>query len=177
MQASGQRVVYGSQDKWWQERMIRERIIMTIADYHIFKKDQTNGKTHARNYVQEGIILRASITSGPEERVLLLNNKLSIKHGKTPKIVFLMKEPGVADMIDAFEEWYWERYVQGPNKGAPKDKVSDKNDHLADALAYVVLSPFRWSPSLASQGYRSITMSKPDAKYLEELQEFFENIQ
>lgn len=164
-----------NQDKWWIENQISEKIVMTIADYHIFKKDQNTGKTHARNYVQEGLLLRASITEGPETRVLLLNNKLSLDEDKKPKIVFLMKEPGVAEMVDWFEEWYWERYVQGPNKDQPKDKVSDKDDHLADALSYIVLSPFRWSPSLARTAYNTLFSSKPDAKYLEELKEFFEN--
>lgn len=165
-----------STDKWYEESMIGERIAMTIADFHLFKTDQTTGKTHARNYVQEGLLLRASITEGPETRVLLLNNKLSLEDKKKPRIVFLMKEPGVAEMVDIFEEWYWERYVRGENKGQPKDKVSDKEDHLADALSYIVLSPFRWSPSLARVGYRNQTMSKPDAKYLEELAEFFERV-
>jgi hypothetical protein len=171
-----------SLDKWYREEQTGEKIVMTIADYHIFKEDKNSGKTHARDYAQQGLILRASITAGPEERVLMLNNKLTPYIDENfpdrkpqPKIVFLMKEPGVANMIDIFEEWYWERYVQGPNKDEPKDKVSDKNDHLADALCYVVLSPFRWSASLARQSYRNQFQSKPDEKYMEQLKEFYEN--
>lgn len=196
--ASASRVPWSDNDFYYEQiqHPHGERICMTIADYHIFKEDQNTRRTHAMNYVKEGLLLRASITLGPEQRALMLNKllepltlptiSLSVRGGAgeispaspvRAKIYFLMNEPGVADMVDIFEEWYWEQYVRGEMQGQPKDKVADKNDHLADALSYVVLSPYKWSPTLAASGYGRQYSSNPDRKYFEQLKEYYEDNQ
>lgn len=134
-----------------------EKVITTIADYHMFKEDEVTKKPYVRNYTNEGLVCKESITMRPKDRANEFNKLLEKnnfrKHPErncTPgsRVYFLINEEGVYEGFEKLENLFWVRYLQGEHVGEPRDELQSHEDDEFDASAYVVLSPFRWSPNI-----------------------------
>lgn len=131
-----------------------EECIQTIADYHVFKADETTKQPYANNYTKQGLVLSRSVTTGPRERSQIFDTLLSPDLSKPHpikqippgcKIYFLINEPGVALALEKFENIFWARYTTGDSKGEPKDEIQDHEDDEFDAVSYLVCSPNRFN--------------------------------
>lgn len=134
-----------------------EKVICTIADYHLFKTDEITERPYIQNYAREGLILRPSITMRPRDRALEVNRLFEKSNFKkhperncTPgsRVYFLINEDGVDQGVEKLENVFWERYAKGEMAGMPKDELQSHGDDELDALSYLILSPFRWSSSI-----------------------------
>lgn len=134
-----------------------EKVIASIADFHLFKEDEVTGMPYVNNYIREGLVLVPSITMRPKDRANEVNRLLEKNNFRvhperkcTPgsRIYFLINGEGVADALDKLENLFWVRYLQGENAGEPRDELQSHDDDEFDALAYLVLSPYRWSPNI-----------------------------
>ena len=130
-----------------------EPVVLTAADYHIFKEDETTGLNYSINYTNEGLVLTESTHMRPEDRAVKANNlfdpnsNLYTPHPITlrppgSKVFFLVNETGVAALLEKFDNLFWDRYKAGENRGEPKDKVPIHGDDEFDALCYIVCGPY-----------------------------------
>lgn len=128
----------------------------TPTDYHVFKADEVTGQSFALNYFNEGLLITESTHMKPEERAIKANTMLNpnshpyLAHpikNKPPssKVYFLHNEYGVANMLDKFDQLFWDRYKAGDLRGEPKDKVPIHGDDELDAMCYLVCSPYVWT--------------------------------
>lgn len=128
----------------------------TPTDYHVFKADEVTGLSFANNYYNEGLLIVESTHMKPEERAVKANTLLNanshpyLAHpltNKPPgaKIYFLINGEGVANMLDKFDQIFWDRFKAGELKGEPKDKVPTHGDDELDGLCYLVCSPYQWT--------------------------------
>ena len=133
-----------------------EVFVLTAVDYHLFKDDEQTGLPYAYNYNNEGLIVTESIHMGPEERAQKANSALDpnanpyLAHPETnkppgAKIFFLINGFGIANMLDRFDQIFWDRYKQGDQKGEPKDRVQLHGDDELDALCYLICAPYVWT--------------------------------
>lgn len=147
----------GEDDIIWKEcntLPTSERIIATIADFHLFHADEKTKLPYILNYTNEGLVMQQSITMRPKDRANEFNRLLE-KHNHrvhperncTPgsRVFFLINEEGVAEGVDKLENLFWVRYLQGENVGEPRDELQSHGDDEFDAAGYLVLSPYRWS--------------------------------
>lgn len=132
------------------------------TDYHTFKKDEVTGLTYANQYYNEGLAICESIHMGPEERAVKANTMLNsnshpylahpIKNVPPgARVYFLINEYGVANMLDKFDQLFWDRYKAGELKGEPKDKVPSHGDDELDGFCNLVCSPYIWTPRQATR--------------------------
>lgn len=128
-----------------------EPVLLTAADYHLFKADEVSGAPYVNNYHNEGLLLTESTHMRPKDRVSELDRKLGkndfLTHPitrKTPgsQVYFLINEPGVDQALHRMESLFWERLQSGPNKGEAKDEVPLHGDDELDALCYIVCAPY-----------------------------------
>jgi len=128
----------------------------TVADYHIFKRDENTGLSNATNYHNQGLPIIESVHTRPEQRAIECNSKLDRNAHKylahpqkqvSPgaRLFFLTKEHGVAQALDKFDQIFWDRFKAGENRGEPKDKVPIHGDDELDALCYLTSSPYVWT--------------------------------
>lgn len=131
-----------------------ELITASVIDYHVFKKDENTGRDFSLNYKLAGLTVIPAVTTGPEERALLLDDLLKpnefTPHILTgcppgPRVYFLRRSPGILTAILKWEEMYWDRKRSGDDKGQPKDKVPEHGDDELDAVCYLTSSPFKWT--------------------------------
>jgi hypothetical protein len=133
-----------------------ELIVATPTDYHTFKQDEVTGVPYANQYISEGLVITESTHMGPEERATKTNSMLDpnanphIAHPKTNKapgarIFFLTRGKGVANMLDKFDQLFWDRYKAGDLRGEPKDKVPLHGDDELDALCNLTCGPYVWT--------------------------------
>lgn len=133
-----------------------EVFVLTAADYHIFKTDESTGLNNSTNYTNNGLILTPSIHTGPEQRGIETNSKLDpnaykfLAHPRSQlppgaRLFFLTKGHGVATALDKFDQVFWDRYKAGDLKGEPKDKVQIHGDDELDSLSYLVCAPYVWT--------------------------------
>lgn len=131
---------------------------ITWIDYHSFKTDETTKQPFANHYMKAGLIVRPSITYGPEMRATQLNNLLlpqvHLPHPMTKKppgskIYFLINEPGVAQALAKVTELFWQTFEKGEKRGMPKDQPQDYDDDELDALCYVT------APTITYQSFFS----------------------
>lgn len=143
-----------------------EVIVSTIADYHVFKRDETTGRGYQMQYTKEGVNLSRSVTMAPRDRGVevnrLLEKNLHKPHPlkrKPPgsRIFFLINEEGVSEACDMLKELFWDRYSTGDQKGEPKDEMQSHGDDEFDAGSYLFCSPLRWDASI-----KSVRKYKPD---------------
>lgn len=143
----------------------------TIMDYHNFKIDETSGKPLQTRYIECGLGVIPSATTGDADRAQEIDKFLDkvpyYTHpvfGTTPssRMFFLINEPGVGDALDQMESLFWERYKSGDQKGMPKDTVPQQGDDELDSVGQIAASPFRWS------NYRAPRVEMPDNSRIEE---------
>lgn len=134
-----------------------EPYVLSAIDYHTFKADEVTGQSYATNYTNEGIIVTESTHMKPEDRAVKANSLLGKngypylphpKTGKAPgaKVFFLTSGEGVLQMLDKFDNLFWDRLKSGENVGQPKDKVPIHGDDELDAFCYLVCGPYVWTP-------------------------------
>jgi len=130
------------------------RIQQTFIDYHTFKTDEVTKRPFAYNYINNGLLVRPSITHGPKERATLLNGMLlpqaHLPHPETlkppgSKIYFLINEPGVADALNRMSNLFWLTFEKGEKRGLTKDTVQDYDDDELDAACYVLCPLFNYN--------------------------------
>lgn len=145
-----------------------EKIQITWIDYHTFKTDENTKQPFATNYIRNGLVVRPSITYGPEQRASLLNNLLlpqpHLPHPTTSnppgsKIYFLINEPGVAAALQKITELYWTTYEKGDKAGLPKDKIQDYDDDELDAVCYVTCPVINYSGFFSSVGEKKTSQT------------------
>jgi hypothetical protein len=130
--------------------------VMTICDYHTFKKDETTGNPYSLNYTTNGLQIVESVHTGPEDRAVAMDSALkadpylphianspSVPPG--PKVFFLQNGPGIMEWVVKMESFYWERITHGPNKGEAKDQLPSHGDDELDAICYLICSPYVWT--------------------------------
>jgi hypothetical protein len=131
-----------------------EVVVLTAADYHMFKADEVTGQPYALNYIKEGLIVTESTHMKPEDRAVEIDNKLDKSRYRThpvtkntpgSSIYFLINGPGVDDALSRMESLFWERLSAGPNKGEAKDKVPIHKDDELDATCYLACGPYQWT--------------------------------
>lgn len=133
-----------------------EPIVLTAADFHIFKEDETTGLNYAVNYTNDGLILTESTHMRPEDRAVKANNLFDpnsnlyrphpiTKKPPGSKVFFLVNETGVSELLEKFDNLFWDRYRVGEHKGEPKDKVPIHGDDEFDAFCYIVCGPYVWT--------------------------------
>lgn len=143
-------------------------IQITYIDYHSFKTDENTKRPFALNYIKHGLVVRPSITIGPELRATQLNDmlqpQLHLPHPTNPgqvppgsKIYFLINEPGVAAALAKMTELFWQTFEKGEKRGLPKDTTQDYDDDELDAFAYAAL------PTLTYQSFFSSIEAKDKA--------------
>lgn len=124
------------------------RVRLTYIDYHTFKTDEQTKRPYALNYNKNGLIVRQSITFGPKERAMMLNDLLSVvphlphpvtKQTPGGRLFFLINEPGVAEALHKMSNIFYQTYEKGEKRGMTKDAIQDYNDDELDAVTYVSL--------------------------------------
>lgn len=174
----------GPQDYLIQEAHTRpnsEVYAATIADYKMFKTDETTGQNLSLIYARNGLNLIESVHLGPEDRALEANSLLDPNNHKyhphpvtnvapSPKIFFLTKGYGVAEALTAFDNLFWDRYRSGDYVGQPKDKVPVHGDDELDALCNIVCGPFRYTGytphrnlAASPEHYEEVLMQQPQS--------------
>jgi hypothetical protein len=170
--SGNKKVQHPRNPKLWQEQVDNpeNKYQMTWLDFHSFKTDETTGVPYANNYIKEGLIVRPSLTLGPKERAVsiddMLKPQLHLPHPitkKTPggKLFFLVEEPGVAEALQRMQNIFWGTYEKGEKKGLTKDTIQDYDDDELDGLCYVALPELRYESFVRSQN----TMN-PDQRQL-----------
>lgn len=138
-----------------------EPVMLTAADFHLFKTDENTGTNNSLNYIKAGLIVSESTHMAPEDRALDIDNKLekSDYHthpltGRSPgcHVYFLTNGPGVDKALGKMESLFWDRLASGPNKGEAKDKVPIHGDDELDATCYIVCGLYVWS-KIAARKY------------------------
>lgn len=123
------------------------KINLTFIDYHTFKTDENTKRPFAYNYINNGLLVRPSITFGPKERATLFNGLLlpqaHLPHPETKKppgskVYFLINEPGVAEAVNKMTNLFWLTFEKGEKRGLTKDTVQDYDDDELDAASYVL---------------------------------------
>lgn len=156
-----------------------ELIRMTWIDYHTFKTDETTGQAFALNYIQNGLIVRPSVTMGPKERATTLDDLLlpqsHLPHPITKKppgsrVFFLVDEPGVAPALQKMTNIFWQTFEKGEKRGLTKDAIQDYDDDELDSVCYVTVPKFQYSSFITEQkesdGQKNQTrLSYSDAKF------------
>lgn len=131
-----------------------EPVVLTAADYHMFKTDEQSGNPYSLNYIQGGLIVTESTHMAPKDRAIDIDDKLDRSEyhthpvtGHTPgcRIFFLINGVGVDLALSKMEALFWERLASGPNKGEAKDEVPSHKDDELDATCYLVCSPYTWT--------------------------------
>lgn len=131
-----------------------EVVVLTAADFHLFKNDEVSGVPYVNNYIREGLILTESTHMRPKDRAMEFDRKLTpnnfITHPltkRTPgaRVFFLINETGVDQALSRMEALFWERLASGPNKGEAKDEVPTHGDDELDATCYLVSAPYCWT--------------------------------
>lgn len=131
-----------------------EPVILTAADYHMFKMDENTGQNVSLNYNKAGLVVTESTHMKPEDRAVDIDNKLDrSKYHTHPvtenipgaKIFFVIKGDGVDRALGKMEGLFWDRLASGPNKGEAKDKVPVHGDDELDATCYLVCGPYVWT--------------------------------
>lgn len=166
--SDNQRILNPTNQKTYIERSTHpdNRIRLTFIDYHTFKTDELTKRPYAYNYINNGLVVRQSITYGPKERGQMLNDLLEpVPHlahpvtRKTPggKLFFLINEPGVAEALHKMSNVFYQTYEKGEKRGLTKDTIQDYDDDEMDAVAYVTL------PSLNYASYFNNSNSNPNS--------------
>lgn len=150
------RVPHAKSKDLWQEHVTSKdtRIQQTFIDHHTFKTDEVTKRPFAYNYINNGLLVRPSITYGPKERATLFNGMLlpqaHLPHPQTlkppgSKVYFLINEPGVADALNRMTNLFWLTFEKGEKRGLTKDTVQDYDDDELDATCYVLCPAFNYN--------------------------------
>lgn len=149
------------------------RINLTFIDYHTFKTDEITKRPFAYNYINNGLLVRPSITFGPKERATLFNGLLlpqsHLPHPETKKppgskVYFLINEPGVADAVNRMSNLFWLTFEKGEKRGLTKDTVQDYDDDELDAACYVLCPQLIYSSFV--QNNNSVDTKRDDNRML-----------
>lgn len=131
-----------------------EVVVLTAADYHLFKTDENTGVNYSLNYQQAGLSVTESTHMAPEDRALDFDNKLDKSEYHThpitnrspgARVFFLINGQGVDKALSKMESLFWDRLAAGPHKGEAKDKVPTHGDDELDATCYLVCGPYVWT--------------------------------
>lgn len=135
-----------------------EPVLLTAADYHMFKCDENTGLPYSLNYIRGGLTVTESTHMAPEDRAIEMDNRLDkseyrthplTNHSPGAQIYFLINGLGVDQALNKMESLFWDRLASGPNKGEAKDKVPTHKDDELDATCYLVCGPYVWTPFAA----------------------------
>jgi hypothetical protein len=145
--SGNQRLAHPKHANLWKEEARRENAIkVTFIDHHTFKTDEVTKRPFAYNYINNGLLVRPSVTVGPKERATLFNGLLQpqkyLPHPESRKppgsrVYFLINEPGVAEAVNRMTNLFWLTFEKGEKRGLTKDTVQDYNDDELDAACYV----------------------------------------
>lgn len=146
----------------FQERVEKAEnaIRISFIDYHTFKTDEITKRSYAYNYIQNGLIVRPSVTFGPKERAMLLNDMMlpqaHLPHPTTnkppgSKIYFLVDEPGVAAALQKMENVFYQTFDKGEKRGLTKEAIQDYDDDELDAVCYVTCPILSYQSFVTSQ--------------------------
>ncbi len=131
-----------------------EPVVLTAADYHLFKTDEQTGQIYSSNYIKAGLVVSESTHMRPEDRAIKIDDLLdkSAYHThpdtrRTPgaRVFFLINEHGVDAALSKMESLFWDRLAGGPNKGEAKDTVPTHKDDELDATCYITCGPYVWT--------------------------------
>ena len=131
-----------------------EVVVLTAADYHLFKMDEVSGLPYSLNYIKAGLVVTESHHMSPENRAIDLDDKLDrstyhthpdTKRSPGSRIFFLTNGVGVDAALCKMESLFWDRLAGGANKGMPKDKVPSHGDDELDATCYLACAPYVWT--------------------------------
>lgn len=146
--SGNKRLVHPKHPNLWREEATRENAVkMTFIDHHTFKTDEVTKRPFAYNYINNGLLVRPSVTIGPKERATLFNGMLlpqaHLPHPESrrppgSKVYFLINEEGVADAVNKMTNLFWLTFEKGEKRGLTKDTVQDYNDDELDAACYVL---------------------------------------
>lgn len=154
--SGNKRIPHPKNPNLWLEKIEdpKNKIQITYIDYHSFKTDENTKRPFAQYYIENGLIVRPSITYGPKERAVKLNDMLQI-HPHLPhpitksppgsRLFFLCREPGVASALQKMENLFWMTFEKGEKRGMTKDTVQDYDDDELDATCYVACPTFNYS--------------------------------
>lgn len=153
--SGNQRIKHPKNPNLWQEKIASKdtAIKITFIDYHTFKTDEVTKRPFAYNYIENGLLVRPSITFGPKERASIFDSNLKpqayLPHPETTKppgskIYFLINEPGVAEAVQKMTSLFWLTFEKGEKRGLTKDTVQDYDDDELDAASYVVCPIFSY---------------------------------
>lgn len=143
----------------WTEKITSKEtaIKASFIDYHTFKTDEITKRAFSYNYINNGLLVRPSITYGPKERATIFNSNLlpqaHLPHPQTKKppgskIYFLINEEGVAEAVNKMVNLFWLTFEKGDKRGLTKDTVQDYDDDELDAACYVLCPTFNYSSFL-----------------------------
>jgi hypothetical protein len=145
--SGNKRLVHPKHPQLWKEESSRETAIkMTFIDHHTFKTDEVTKRPFAYNYINNGLLVRPSVTVGPKERATLFNGLLlpqaHLPHPESrrppgSKLYFLINEEGVASAVNKMTNLFWLTFEKGEKRGLTKDTVQDYDDDELDAACYV----------------------------------------
>lgn len=167
------RIRHPKHPQLWQEKVTSKdtAIRITYIDYHTFKTDEITKRPFSYNYINNGLLVRPSITYGPKERATILNGALlpqaHLPHPETKKppgskIYFLINEPGVAEALNKMSNLFWLTFEKGEKRGLTKDTVQDYDDDELDAACYVLCPVLNYS-SFFLPHTKNGNPSQPDA--------------
>lgn len=134
-----------------------EPVLFTIADYHLFKDDEKDGRPYVANYIREGLILRPSTTMHVKDRANESDRRLEIHPWRTnpettvgpaPELFFLINEEGVEEVVSKLENVFWARFAVGDKAGEPKDTVQEHDDDEFDAFSYFACANIQWNSAM-----------------------------
>lgn len=149
-----------AQNLWQEESTPSTHIKITFIDYHTFKTDEVTKRAYAYNYIQNGLVVRPSITFGPKERALLLNDllqpQLHLPHPTTnkppgSKVFFLVDGDGVATALNKMANIFYQTFERGEKRGLTKDAIQDYDDDELDAVCYVTCPVLLYQSFVTSQ--------------------------
>lgn len=162
--SGNKRIQHPKNPKVFQEHITHADNLIRISwiDYHTFKTDELTKRPFAYNYINNGLVVRPSITFGPKERAQLLNDMLQpqahLPHPiklKPPgsKVFFLVDEPGVALALQKMENIFYQTFEKGEKRGLTKEAIQDYDDDELDAVCYVTCPILSYSAFVTSQNY------------------------
>ena len=168
------RVPHSKSKGMWTEHFTSKntKIQQTFIDHHTFKTDEVTKRPFAYNYINNGLLVRPSITHGPKERATLFNGMLlpqaHLPHPETKrppgsKVYFLINEEGVAEAMNKMSNLFWLTFEKGEKRGLTKDTVQDYDDDELDAACYVLCPSFNYN-SFFSTYQNDPRSTRPDSR-------------
>lgn len=133
----------------WIEVQNNERYVMTLLDYHEFKRDQVSGDSTDTYYIQSGLIVCESTTLGQDARREAVNQWLNVDLKKNH---FITHEPGAPSIyiFNTCTNLIYEASTKSVKKESSdrssisERKIVNRGDHLLDCIEYLCVELKYW---------------------------------